>query len=574
MTEIPYQELLSVFLFLLFPLVGGFVAVRLRMSPVIGYIVGGVFLKLVAGNRLPHEFIDSFSTIGLILLIFTIGLETNFNSLRRFGRFVLLGGLLQIVVTAGVVSVLSLLFGFTSLVALFIGSAFAMSSTAVVAKIIQERGEENSLVGGLAIGILIFQDLAFIPLLIVLSSFGSNSTFLDMGTRIVLNMGKAILVLALVYFLGMKAVPFLFNRLANVSREILNLFTVVFIVATLTVFSFLGLSSLLAAFTAGVLIGQTLVHYHLFSQIRPLRDVLVVVFFVFLGLTLNIGFTIANIIPITLFAVLVTFAKIVIVMSIFLFFKFHSRTSFKLGILLFQIGEGAFILLYQGFINGAVGADSYHFAVSVVLLTLLFTPAAIMASDRMYSSIRSLIRKRIPAIEQFLKNKVDREIPKIDVLNLKDHIIICGYGRVGRYIGRALMFAEIPFIAIDFNLHTVEQAKKEGVTIFYGDPTEIDVLDYAECETAASLIAAVPDRFSQETIILNAKKLNPNIILFTRVHGEHDQRRMKDLGVEVVVHPEFEASLSIIRRILTWKGIDKEEVANKIKRLKIEHGMV
>ena len=134
--------------------------------------------------------------------------------------------------------------------------------------------------------------------------------------------------------------------------------------------------------------------------------------------------------------------------------------------------------------------------------------------------------------------------------------------------------ANVAFIAVDYNFHTVEKAKKEGVNVIYGDPTDAEVLDYAECDSASVLISAVPESFSQEMIVFNAKRLNPKIVIFTRVHHEFEQRRMKDLGVEVIVQPEFEASLSIVRRVLLWKGFDREDIARKIKRIKIEHGII
>ncbi|MBI2641441.1 cation:proton antiporter [Candidatus Roizmanbacteria bacterium] len=544
MTDIPFNLLLDTFVFLLFPLLGGYVAVRFKISPLIGYIIGGILLHLFFGARLPKDFISNFSILGLVLLVFTIGLETNFSAIRRFGRFVILGGFLQIVLSGILISLLSLIFKM-----------------------------QVALLGGLTIGVLIFQDLAFIPLLIILSSFGKDQSALSLTQNVIINSLKAALILLLVYYVGQKLIPVIFDKVAKVSREILNLFIIVFILASLTVFSFFGLSSLLAAFIAGVLVGQTLEHYHIFSQIRPLRDMLAIIFFVFLGLTLEPAYAVRNIFLIGLFTFFVVIIKMGIVLLIYLFFRFHSRTAFSLSVFLFEIGEDAFILIYQGLTNGVIRTESYYFAVSVVLLTLLITPFMIHKKEVIYGFIRRAIRQFIPSLEKFITFNFDRESPNIDVLTLKNHVILCGYGRVGRYIGRALMLANIPFIAIDYNFHTVEKAKQEGVNIIYGDPTEIDVLDYAECENSNMLIAAVPENFSQETIIFNAKRLNPKIVIFTRVHREDQQRRMRDLGVQVVIQPEFEASLSIIRRVFLWKGMEKTEVAKKIKRLKIEHGM-
>ncbi|OGK13080.1 hypothetical protein A3C98_03145 [Candidatus Roizmanbacteria bacterium RIFCSPHIGHO2_02_FULL_37_15] len=573
MTDIPFNLLLDAFIFLLFPLIGGYLSARYRISPIIGYIISGIFLQVVFAGRLPRDFINNFSILGLVLLIFTIGLETNFQTIKRFGKFVFLGGMLQLLISAALILTLSIFFNFSFLESLFFGFAFALSSTAVVAKIIQEKGEENSLVGGIAIGVLIFQDIAFIPLLIIFSSFGESDSAITVVQNVVINGLKAAFILAATYYLGQKLIPMIFNRIAKVSREILNLFIVVFIIGALSFFSFLGLSSLLAAFVAGILVGQTLEHYHIFSQIRPLRDLLTTVFFVFLGLTIEPGFVISHALPIALFTLFIILIKIIVVAGIYLFFRFHSHTAFSLAMFLFQIGEDAFILIFQGRSHGAISLDTYNFGLTVVVLTLLLTPYLIAKKEIYFRMIRSVTSKYLPFLEKYIKHKFDRESPDIDILPLKNHVVICGFGRIGSYIGRALMLANIPFIAIDYNFHTVEQVRKEGINIIYGDPTDIDVLDYAQCDQASTLISAVPESFSQEAVVFNAKKLNPKLIIFTRVHQEAQQRRMKDLGVEVVVQPEFEASLSIVRRILYRRGFDSEEIARSIKRLKIEHGM-
>lgn len=575
MADIPSDVLLKLLLFLSFPFIGGYLATKLKISPLIGYIVGGVFLKIIVGDKLPKEFLSQFSMLGLVFLVFTIGLETNFSHIRKFGKFVLTAGLLQLVLSGIIIFVFSLIFKFNLTEALFFGMAFTTSSTAIVAKIIQDRGEENSLLGGLAIGILVLQDISLIPILIISTSFSNtNLSWVGLAQTIIINMIKAGFVLGVVYYLGRKIIPLIFNKLAKVSRDILNLFTIIFIIAFLFLFALLQLSSLLVAFLIGVLLGQTLENQHIFSQIRPFRDILMIVFFVFLGLTIEPLFIFHNFFKIILFTSLIVFTKFTVILILFLFLKFHSRTAFSLGIFLFQIGEGAFVVIYQGLSNGAINQNTYLFAVSSVILTLVLTPFLISKKDIIYAKIKTFISKKIPVLDKFITYRLDREIPSVNAITLKDHIVICGYGRVGKYIGRALMLADIPFIAIDYNFHVVEKAKKEGVNIIYGDPTEIDVLDYAEVEYASSLILALPERFSQEMIILSARRLNTNVVIFTRVHADFDQIRMKDLGVDVIVQPEFEASLSIIRKILLLKHVAKEDISGKIKRLKIEHGMI
>ena len=209
----------------------------------------------------------------------------------------------------------------------------------------------------------------------------------------------------------------------------------------------------------------------------------------------------------------------------------------------------------------------------MTITTLIISPLLIDHKDVIFISIRKRIKKHFPSISHYLSYNFDREPSRLEDLDLSGHIVLCGYGRVGRYIGRALDMANLPYIAVDFNLYTVEKMRATGVNIIYGDPTNYDILDYIQVDKAAILISTLPDKFSQELVILNAKQLNPNIIIFSRVAREKEQKRMKDLGAFIVVQPEFEAALSIIKRILRSYNIPKEEIAGKIKRLKIEHGM-
>lgn len=573
MGEISLPVLFNVILFLSFPFVAGFIAIRLKLPPIIGYIVGGLLLGVFLHERLSTEFLSHFAGFGIVFLLFAVGLEMNIENFKRFGRFAAIGGLIQMSITALCITALSLLFKFTFIESLFIGCAFAMSSTAIVAKIIQERGEENSLFGGLAIGVLVFQDLAAIPLIIIASSLGGQGSGLQVFVHLILGIFKAGGVLILMYIVGKKMVPLLFGKMAKASRELLNLFSILFIFVVVYVFSYIGLSASVAAFISGVLIGQTLEHYHIFSQIRPLRDLSAILFFVFLGASIKIGAIIFLLPQILFFSLLLILIKFLIVTVLFLFFKFHSRTSFSLGVALSQVGEFAFIIVTLGRGSSLIREETYYFALTAVLISIVATPLLFAHKDTMYKNLRQFIKKRIPPLFHYISHFVDREPPHIDVLDIKDHIIICGFGRVGSYIGRALSLSDIPYIAIDYNFYTVEHAKKQGINIIYGDPTNIEILDYAECERAMCVVSAVPEKFSQEMIILNAKRLNPKVTIFSRVTREGDQERLKDLGAEVVIQPEFEAALSIIKKILVACNVSRDEIVGRVKRLKIEHGM-
>lgn len=563
------------FLFLLIPFIFALVLKKKNVSPLIGYILGGIVVSNVFKNLVSSDVINSFAYLGIILLLFTVGIEIQFERMLSIKKFIVLGGTLQLGLSMLVVGLISIFFHFSVLQSILIGIAFSSSSTTLVAKIIQDRGEEHSFLGELSIGILMFQDLAFIPFMIIFSSLTSEHMgALDIMYRIGVGIFSSCIILGITYYLGKRIVPYVFNRIASVSRELLNVFIILFVFFIDFLSVLVGVPILVSIFVAGILISQTLTHYHIFTQIRPFRDILAIIFFIYIGTIINVGALVPLLPMIIPFAVLVMFAKALVILLIFLFFRFNSKLSFFLSLFLFQIDEDAFILSTLAHKNNIFGERDYLFIVTTILLSLVMTPLLINNKETIYLFIRSFIKKYLKFLDDYVTHRIDSKQSPIDALQISDHVVICGYGRVGSYVGRALMLANIPFLAIDFNFYTVEKARKEGVNIIYGDPTDVDILDYAELEKAVILIIALPDKFSQEAIILNAKKLNPKIVILTRVHKANDQRRMKDLGVEIVVQPEFEASLSIIRKVLLWQGLSKEEIGNKIRRLKIEHGMV
>ncbi|MFN4212895.1 MAG: cation:proton antiporter [Microgenomates group bacterium] len=575
MADIEISLLFNFFLFLLTPFIFASVSQKLKLSPVVGYIIGGLILGNILPTASTNQAIANFAYFGIILLLFTVGLEINFGHLINLKRFIIIGGSFQLLLSIIFIAILSLIFNFSFIEAILIGIALSSSSTTLVAKIIQERGEEHSFIGEIALGILMFQDIAFIPYMIIFTSITAKSlSIIPLSLNITRSFIESTVIIAALWYTGWRIVPRIFDQVAKISRELLNLFVIVFIFFIAYLSLLLHIPILVGIFVAGVLVAQTLEHYHIFSQVRPLRDLLAVIFFVFIGTNVKLSLIVPFLPQIIFFTLAVVVVKAMIILFIFLFFRFHSKTAFSLALYLFQIDEDAFILMSAAYGNGVISQSTYLFIITSVLLSLIVTPILIKEKDKIYQAIRVFIKRFLPFLENFIKYRIDRDLSPIDVLPIKNHVIICGYGRVGNLIGRSLLLANIPYLAIDYNFHTVEKARKEGVNIIYGDPTDRDILDYAQIEEAKILILALPERHSQETIILTAKRLNPKIFIISRVHKEADGKRMRDLGVNLIISPEFEASLSIIKKIYLWSQLPKEEILNKIKRLKIEYGLL
>lgn len=571
MSDIPSSFFFNFSLYLLIPFVFALFFRKSRISPIIGYMIGGIVLSNFFDGLISRDIINNFAYFGIVFLMFTLGLEIQFDQMIALRKFILWGGFLQITLSIIIIGICSLFFGFTLIQSFLIGIALSSSSTSLVAKIIQDRGEEGSFHGELAMGILMFQDLAFIPFVIIFNSITTKTvSFMDITIKVFVDMFASGIILWFAYYFGHRIAPFVFNKIARTSRELLNLFIILTIFIIAYISTLLHIPVLVSMFVAGILVSQTMEHYHIFSQVRPLRDLLSIIFFIYIGTNIKIGM-VAYLLPkIIVFALLIMVVKALIILFIFLFMKFHSKLSLYLSLFLFQVDEDAFILMSVAYVNKMFSQEEYLFIITAVMLSLLCTPFLIGSKEKIYRFIRSFINTYLPPLHTYIKHHIDRDQSHIEALEIKNHVILCGYGRIGSYVGRALMLSNIPFIAIDYNFPTVEKAKREGINILYGDPTDIDILDYAEAEHAVAIVTALPDRFSQETIILHARKLNKNILIISRAHRKKDQKRMKDMGVKVVIQPEFEASLSIIRKLLLLKRMPKDEIVKKLHYFKLE----
>ncbi len=570
LSEIPTATFFNYFIYLLIPFLFGYLAKKIKVSPIIGYVIGGIVLGNLMQGIISQEAINGFAYFGIVLLLFTVGLEINLEKLVALKKFILLGGSLQILLTVAGITILSLFFGFSFIQALLVAIAFSSSSTTIVAKIIQERGEENSLLGEMAMGILMFQDLAFVPFIILFTNFsGVSASGGEVVKDIMIGLFESALILLVMYYIGKRIIPVIFNKIANTSRELLNLFIIVFIFMITFVSAAAGIPILIGAFIAGVLVAQTIEHYHIFSQIRPLRDLMAIVFFVFIGTKVNLVSALPFLPQILFFGALAVIIKALILFSIFLYFRFNTRIAFSLSLFLFQISETAFILLSLAFANKIFTTNQYLFITFTVLISLMLTPVFVNNKDQIYAGTRAFLKKFIPSVELFIKHRIDFEEVRLEAFNLTNHVVICGFGRIGSQVGKALTLANIPFVAIDYNFTIVEKAKKSGIKIIYGDPTDYDVLDFAETGKALALISAVPAKFDQESIILNAKKLKPDLFIVGRAHTIKDHQRMIDLGVHSVVQPELEASVSIIKKIFLLKNMPKDEILKRLKHIRL-----
>jgi monovalent cation:H+ antiporter-2, CPA2 family len=548
---------------------GGFGAKKIKQPAVVGYLSAGILLSFLTSKFLPiKDALSFFSEIGIALLMFTLGLGLSWDYLRRVKNIALWGGIIQILL----VIILSIFilprFGFDFSTAILMGCAFSLSSTAIVVKILSEKGEVETLSGEIMLGWLLVQDLAVLPMIAILPTLSSGYNFGGLFLSIV----KAAAVLSAVWFLGKNLAPKFIAKVANFgSRELLLIAVVSLCLLTAILTSALGLSLALGAFLAGLIVSKSSENHAIFSEIRPLRDLFSIVFFVSLGMFLNPYLLISNLGIILLISLGIILFKFLVVLFLVLYLGYHIKTALVVGLGLTQVGEFAFILSRVGLSAGMISEDSYSLILSVALVTILITPWLMILAPKLYAFLQRAT-KPFPKLHHKLFTTIDK-INQPGGLDFKNHVVICGHGRVGSWLARALQLLEVPYIVIDYNNHIIIGLKAKGVNALYGDPTDIDVLDYAQVDKARVVVIAIPDEATQEVVVANCQTLNPGVKIISRIHQKEALSRLKSLGVSCLIQPEFEAALSIIHRVLQFFGVDKEEIAGKIKRLKIEHGM-
>lgn len=557
--------------------VGGAILNYVKQPPVVGYILAGVILSVFWQNGGSYETINFLAELGVVLLLFTIGLEFSLSKLKRVAKIAILGGILQIILTILLGFLFISQFGFTVYESLFMAAAFSLSSTAIVVKILSDKGEIDTLPGEIMVAWLVVQDLSVLPMIILLPAI--NQFFLTSANLISFTvlMQKLLIasgLLVVVVFLGKYIVPKLINFVAKLNSRELLLVAIFGVFLAFALFTqMIGLSAALGAFLAGLLISESDKVNAIFSEIRPLRNLFSLLFFTTLAFALPPGFIGSNFLLILLITGFIMVVKFAIVLLLSIYLGYHAKTSFIVGMALINVGEFAFILARVGIGENIINQQIYGMIVSVTLLSILVAPPLFLAAPQIYLGMREFAKKRLPKFYLMFFTGFDHK-RVIEELPFKNHVVLCGFGRVGKYIGRSLDMMKIPYVVIEYNHHKYQQLKEKGIEVVYGDPSDIDILDFAQVDKAKTIIIAIPDVHTQKMVIANSQALNKDIQIICRIHNEEDQSDLKSLGAKVVVQPEFEAALSITSRILRDFGGNKEEIDGKISRLKIEHGLV
>lgn len=529
--------------------ISGLIANKFKMPVIVGYILGGAVLAIfIKFEESELHIINSFAEVGIAMLLFTIGMEFSLNKLLNVKKYALLGGIVQIVLTILIGKFIFPLFGFTSYESLFLGSVFALSSTVVVVKILDEIGQIETTASQITIGWLILQDIAVVLLIIFLGNFAQGQVDLPILFESIF---KSFLLIATALIVGNRLIPRILTTIAKSGSQeliVVTAFGFCFLVAYIA--NQLVGSFTLGAFLAGLMISESVLHHEIFTEIKPMQSIFSVIFFILIGTLFSLNFLVSNIVQIVLILLVVMVIKLLVVVVINLFFRLHVRNTIEVAINLAQIGEFAFLSASIGLAKSWISEELHSLIIAVTILSLIASPLLITHSDKIYERIRSFFQQRSPKLYRKLFMAPQDDI--VETKKLKNHIILCGYGRVGKYIALGINRLRFKVVLIDMNSQLVEEAKSAGLDVIYGDATSEEILLQAGVESARAAIIALPKETDVVQIATKIRALNPETKVVIRRHNNNiDQEIDKQYAV---IEPEFEAAIKIIEKVLPFLG--------------------
>lgn len=536
---------------------------KFKIPAIVGFLIAGTIIGPhgMALIKEPEQ-VELIAEIGVILLMFTIGVEFSIPRLFSLKKEVFLFGSLQVLLTIIVISIISQIALNTALnLSLFYGFIVALSSTAIVMKLLSDRGELNSPHGKISLGILLFQDLCVVPLMLFTQMLSSEGGSFYVVLVVIL---KAFFILSVVFIFSRIAVPFILHEIVKTrSRELFIIAIISICLGTAFFTSKLGLSLALGAFLAGVVISESEYSAQAVSDILPFKETFSGIFFISVGMILNVDY-ISNHITEAVFLVGgILFSKALIIALIIYLFLRSLKICLTSALALSQIGEFSFILAFTGKTMGLLNENDYQNFISASVITMLLTPLIIRYSP---SAINYLIRK-----EPFKTLEKTRKIKETEIVVRKsNHVIIIGFGLNGRNLARVLKESNIPYVILELNPDTVRKMKKKEEPIYYGDGTSQEILYKLGIHRAKILVIAISDPLATRKIVQIAKTLNQKIHIIVRTRFITEIEELKKLGADEVIPEEFETSLEIFARVLHHFGVPRNQILQMIEKIRAE----
>ncbi len=551
MTDIGFIREIIIILIVSIPIV--FLFNRIRIPSIVGFLIAGMIIgpsgfKLIA----DIETIEMLATFGVVLLLFTIGLELSIERLMQIGRILLITGSIQVGFTLIIFMLLLHLAGLPIIQSLFFGMLGAGSSTAVVLKFLSDNKEVDSQHGRLAAGVTIFQDLAGVPMMLlipVLAATGDDVTSGEVIQRIIISFGSVGVIVVVARYLMPKIVYYL--AAARV-REGFTIGIMLLLFGTAYLTNLAGVSLALGAFITGIILSESEFNRQVFADAIPLRDIFNSLFFIAIGLLLNLDIVFANFGLFTIIVLAVIVIKSSIIILPLLAFRYPFRTGLIAGLLLGQIGEFSFVLALVGLDYGIIDSELYNAFLAASIFTLVLVPVLTyfvpLIIDKFTISFRESVTEHTGPIDTVIKH----------------HVIIVGYGLNGQNLARVLKETGIPYVIIDMDPKMVSELRKKDELVIFGDVTKPEILEQASIATAQCIVFAMADIHATKLGLILAKKSNPSIFAVVRLRELDDVDEFRKLGADEIIPEEFETSLQIFSKVLETYHIPLNVIMKQI----------
>jgi CPA2 family monovalent cation:H+ antiporter-2 len=530
-----------------------------RLPPIVGFLVSGMLLGPYGlGLIRGVEQVEQLAEIGVVLLLFTIGIEFSLANLMRMRRSVLLGGSLQVLGVTASVYALAVLAGLPQSHALFLGMTASLSSTAVVLTLFQQAGEIEAPHGRMSLAMLVYQDLMIVPMMLLVPVLaGTGSGLLSsLGVFVV----QAAIVLVLVLVLGHYVVPQLLDRVVYTRSRDLFLLTIVTVCLVVAwVSSLAGLSLALGAFLAGLLVSESEYSHQALADILPFRDLFAAFFFISIGMLLDLDLVVGQ--PLFLVGLVAALLALKVVAAAVATLAVGSavRTGVITGMAMSQVGEFSFVLAGAGLAAGVMTTDTYQWFVAVAVATIGVTPFMMAAAPGAADFVA-----RLPFAD---RRSVLREEASAPV-TVENHLVVIGYGVNGRNVSKAAELAGVPYVVIDMNPSLVAAGRLNGVPIHYGDATRAAMLEHIGVRRARAVVIVLSDAAVTRQVTALVRGMNVGCTIVARTRYVREVEALRALGADTVIPEELETSVQIVSRVLASYLVPRSEIESFVSEIR------
>lgn len=525
---------------------------HLKSSPILGYLVAGILIgphafALIGDTTAAH----ALAEMGVVFLLFMIGLELSVSRLRALGSKVFGLGTLQVLITALIIGVIVQIIGLGFNAAVIIGGGLALSSTAFVLQLLNERGERATSFGLATFSILLLQDIAVVPLLILVDLLGNqSSSFAQVFGLVALKGGAAI---AAVILFGRYLLRPLYRIIANMhSAELFMATTLLVVLGMGWLMAQAGLSTELGALLAGLLLSETEYRHQIEADIRPFRGILLGLFFMTIGMSINIGFIVENLTVILLVVSSLLMGKTLVTSAICRGFGMASSTSFRVGFALSQGGEFGFVLFGAAMVMNLISTDLAQILMAVIALSMVATPFMFWAGKY----FGNLLQKR---------DDPSKTCSQPDLQNINNHVLIAGFGRVGQTVAKVLSDAGVTYVALDLDQKRVAKCRETGMSVYYGNADQIHVLEAAGAAKAVMAVITLDKPKITRRAVAALRGAYPDLPILVRARDRKHTRDLELIGATAVISEAAESSLQLGSLALKSINISDDDILGIIQ---------